>query len=142
MRQIIVDMENNRITVTRKFAEKAKDPRSNEYTELHRIISENPSLRIETHTIKTNPNKEAYKGLTYKYMREYIKNHVAKADVEKALAKLEDKIFLSKCHTIRYPNIKKWFLNEYPEVAKFGTNAVEETEKTNVIDFEEANKAA
>ena len=64
------------------------------------------------------------------------------SDVEKALAKLEDKIFLSKCHTIRYPNIKRWFLYEYPEVAKFGTNAVEETEKTNVIAFEETNKAA
>ena len=142
MRQIIVDITNNKITVTRKFAEKAMDPRSREYEELHRIMSDNPNLRVETHTIKKNPNKECYKGLNYSYMREYIKDHVAKANVEKALAKLEDEIKLSKCHTIRYPNVKKWFLNEYPEVAKFGTNEVEETKKTNVINLEETNKAA
>lgn len=142
MRQVYVEYDRNVIIMTKKFAKKAEDPKNKEYAELHKIMSENPSLRIETHTIKTNPNKEAYKGLTYDYMRDYIKSHVAKAEVEKALAELEDMIFLSKCHTIRYPKVKKWFLNEYPEVVEFGTEKVEETKDTNIISLEGNNEAA
>jgi hypothetical protein len=31
-------------------------------------------------------------------------------------------VYISKCHrgSLRYPTIKKWFLKEYPDVAKFG----------------------
>ena len=32
-------------------------------------------------------------------------------------------ILISKCQqqSLRYPTIKSWFLDKYPEVAKFGT---------------------
>ena len=37
-------------------------------------------------------------------------------------------ILISQCHSQskRYPEIKKWFLNKYPEVKKFGETESEE----------------
>ena len=37
---------------------------------------------------------------------------------------------LAECHSIRYPRIKQWFLNMYPEVAEFGISNDAETAKT------------
>jgi len=33
----------------------------------------------------------------------------------------------SECHSVRYPNVKKWFLEKYPDVAKFGMTKNEKT---------------
>lgn len=139
MRQITVNYECGIIKMTKKFAKKAMDPSTKEYFELHRIMSENPSLKVETHTIKKNPHKESYKGLTYDYMREYINRHVTASELEKALYELDEQIFRSCCHSKRYPKVKEWFLNAYPEVEKYGvvTEKVESKsiEKKNPIVF-------
>ena len=70
--------------------------------------------------IKKPAHKESYKGLTYDYMRTYITNHEPKETKDAVSKELEDMIEISKCHSIRYPTIKKWFLAKYPEVAGFG----------------------
>ena len=71
--------------------------------------------------------------LTYDYMWAYITENAGKegasdedrkAAVKEALDVLENKIFISKCHsnTQRYPAIKNWFLATYPEVKKVFKN--------------------
>jgi hypothetical protein len=60
-------------------------------------------------------------------MRTYITNHEPKETKDAVSKELEDMIEISKCHSIRYPTIKKWFLAKYPEVAGFGV-AVEKAE--------------
>ena len=120
MREISIDRENNRIVMTRKFAKKADDPTTKEFRLLQEVMATYPNYRVVNHTIKKNPNKECYRGLTYEYMKSYIERY--ESDVDSALKELEDMIFDSKCHSkgYRYPTVKKWFLNKYPEVAKFG----------------------
>ena len=135
MKPIKVDYEKNIILMTRKFYDKAQDPRSSEYAELQQYKADNPTFRVVKHTIKRNPNKECYKGLTYEYMREYIKRNVDRTEVGKKLDELEEKIFLSKCHTIRYAAIKKWFLETYPEVVEYGM-AHEQIEEKKTFDLE------
>lgn len=138
MKSLTVNFENETIVMTRKFATAAKDPYTNEYRKLQEVRSAYPTFRVKNHTIKRNPNKECYKGLTYDYMREYIRSHEAKANVESALAELEDMIYISKCHSngFRYPTIKKWFLEKYNEVAEFGTDLREfEEEKRTQVAF-------
>ena len=41
---------------------------------------------------------------------------------------LEEMILISKCHSMgyRYPTIKAWFLDKYPEIAAFGMNEEQE----------------
>jgi hypothetical protein len=60
-------------------------------------------------------------------MRTYITNHEPEATRQTMSDELEHMIEISKCHSIRYATIKKWFLAKYPEVAGFGV-AVEKAE--------------
>ena len=120
MKPIKVDLVKNEIRMTNDFFKKAQDPRSNEYAELQRIKADNPTFRVVKHTIKRNPNKESYKGLTYDYMRMYILTHVDESKVGQALMDLQEQIVRSQCHSKRYPIVKKWFLKTYPEITKYG----------------------
>ena len=116
------------IEVNTIFAKMMENPRSDEYELLQKIKMENPGFTVSRRQIKSNPKKDTYKGLTYEYMKKYIKLHETKEEAEKVIAYLEDQILISKCHgqRLRYPTIKKWFLAKYPEVAKFGIDETED----------------
>ena len=119
------------IEVNTIFAKMIENPRSDEYELLQKIKMENPGFTVSRRQIKSIPKKDTYKGLTYEYMKKYIKLHETKEEAEKVIAYLEDQILISKCHgqRLRYPTIKKWFLAKYPEVAKFGI--VEDEDQNN-----------
>ena len=70
MRDIRIDRVNNVVIMTRKFAEKADDPRTEEFRLLQEVKAAYPNIKVKNHTIKKNPHKESYKGLTYDYMRD------------------------------------------------------------------------
>ena len=110
------------IEVNTTFAKMMQNPLSDEYALLQKIKMENPGFTVCRRQIKSNPKKDTYKGLTYEYMKMYIKAHETKEEAKKVIDYLEDQILISKCHgqRLRYPTIKKWFLAKYPEVAKFG----------------------
>lgn len=134
MRDIRIDRENNRIVMTRKFAKLADDPHTREFRLLQEVMETYPTFNVVNHTIKKNPKKECYRGLTYDYMRDYIRNNEEEANVEVALSELEHLIEISKCHSsgYRYPTIKKWFLETYEDVAAFGKEAIETEERKTV----------
>lgn len=135
MKELRINFEERTIVMTRKFAKAASDPFTTEFAKLQEVREAYPNFKVKRHTIKKNPNKECYKGLTYDYMREYIKSHESKVEREKVLATLEEKIYISKCHSNchRYPTVKKWFLEKYPHVATFGTEVdkIETREQVN-----------
>ena len=72
--------------------------------------------------IRKCENKECYRGLTYRYMEDYISSHGTEAD----MLAYKEKRLISECHSkaFRYPAIKKWFLQTYPEIALFGVDGV------------------
>ena len=90
-----------------------------------------------TRKFKTNTKQEHYRGLTYDFMREYIKSH--EADPKPVLHELEEQIGISKCHSRnkRYPSIKAWFLERYPEIARFGMPKQENVTQLPAADKEE-----
>lgn len=128
---INVDFLNNRIVMTRTFAKLASDVRSAEYEMLQKARRDYPTFSVEVRTIKRNPNKETYAGLTYKYMRDYISTHETGETRKLVLDEFDEMLLISKCHSkdFRYPVIKKWFLKKYPAVEEFGVDT-EETEKS------------
>ena len=140
MKGLKINFEERTIVMTRKFANAASDPFTEEFKKLQEVRNAYPGFYVKRHTIKKNPNKECYKGLNYDYMREYIKSHEAKANVESALAELENMIYISKCHSngFRYPTIKKWFLEKYKEVAEFGTKQ-SEFEEQKIVEVQFSN---
>ena len=122
-----LDFEKGLIILNSTFAKKARMIGSPEYNQFQKVHNEFPTFTIIQRQIKKKSDQEHYKGLTYDYMRAYIAENVGKdkatdeereAAVKEALDVLENKIFISKCHsnTQRYPAIRKWFLATYPEV--------------------------
>lgn len=115
-KQIIVDRENRRICLSRDFERKAANAESKEYALLQSVIAQYPQYPIHSGVIKKKENKEAYKGLTYTFMEDYISIKGTDADREEYL----NMRLLAKCHTVRYPAIKDWFLRTYPEIKQYG----------------------
>ncbi len=132
MTDIRINYETNTITITKKFEKLARNYNTKEYTKLCRVRNQFPDFQVVTHTIKKNSHKESYKGLSYDYMKRYIIRNEPTATTQKRLQELEDLLFIAECHSNsrRYPVIKKWFLETYPEIAKFGIPSVECEEET------------
>ena len=139
--KLVVKYAENVIEMNTTFAKMMQNPLSDEYVLLQRTRQDFPTFAVRRRQIKSNPMKDTYKGLTYEYMKMYIKTHESKENVQDVLDYLDEQILISKCHgqRLRYPTIKKWFLAKYPAVAKFGTVEVpeeaqaEETKSQNVI---------
>ena len=116
------------IEMNTTFAKMMQNPLSDEYAQLQRVRNDFPTFAIRHRQIKSNPKKDTYKGLTYQWMRNHIATHEAENVVEQKLKDFDEMVYISKCHrgSLRYPTIKKWFLKEYPDVAKFGIVEVPE----------------
>ena len=142
--KLMVKYAEGVIEMNTTFAKMMQNPLSDEYTLLQRTRQDFPTFAVRRRQIKTNPNKDTYKGLTYEYMKMYIRTHEAGETVQKVLDYLEDQILISQCHgqRLRYPTIKKWFLAKYPEVAEFGVvKTAEEAKSDNVIPMAETQAA-
>ena len=131
MNGIKVDFVNEKAVMTRAFAKKASDPKSMEYAQLMELKQNFPNIQILSHTIKKNPSKESYKGLTYEYMKKYIALHEEGDDYDAVMEEFNENLLLAECHSSkhRYPTIKAWFLKKYPQVAEFGIEKEETKEE-------------
>jgi len=77
--------------------------------------------------------------LTYQYMVDYIMTHEDCETAKAVLDEFEEMQLISQCHSkaFRYPTIKKWFLERYPEVRNFG---VRNTNYTGELALSQKNK--
>ncbi len=116
-----INHENKTIVMDRTFAKFAQNTRSDEYAHLQQIRRDYPDYMVKTRTIKHNPEKETYKGLTYEYMEDYILRHESEENALTIIKEFNELRTISKCHKqgLRYPTIKKWFLEKYPEIVEF-----------------------
>jgi hypothetical protein len=123
-----VDDRNMRLIMDRTFDKNRRIVGSKEYNLFQRARKDNPQYSVELKHIKTNPEKRVYKNLTYKYMREYIKRH---ANSTARLKEFEEMVLRSKCHAIKYPKVKAWFLAAYSEIDDFTPQQYLEESGTN-----------
>lgn len=131
MKAMTINPATSTITLSSAFKKKAFTPGTSEYAEFMAVRREFPDYKLAVREFKTNTKQDRYKGLTYPFMREYI----AKVEGENAkpvLDGLDYMIDISKCHSTckRYPVVKKWFLNRYPDVETFGMTDKELAEWT------------
>ena len=120
MTAIYVNYAERKIVLSSAFVKKAFTPGTDEYRQLQAVRNDYPDFVLKTRQFKTNTKQERYRGLTYDFMRDYIRTH--EDEPKPVLAALEEMIGNSKCQSLgtRYPTIKKWFLETYPAVAEFG----------------------
>ena len=137
MTAIKVNYAERKIILSSAFVKKCFTPDSDEYKKLQAVRTDYPDFALVTRKFKTNSAQEHYRGLTYDFMRDYIKSH--EADAKVVLAELEEMIGISKAHSLhkRYPTIKAWFLERYPAIAEFGM-----TKSENISQFSEAEDKA
>ena len=117
-----IDFAKEQIIMDRTFAQKVTDTSSAEYRHLQEVRRDYPDYKVVLRKIKKNPNKETYKGLTYDYMKDYILTHEDDEKALEVLAEFSEMRQISRCHSQakRYPVIKNWFLEKYPEIKNFG----------------------
>lgn len=125
---IRIDHEHKKLIMDRTFAKNAENTRSPEYAHLQSVRRDYPHYEVVRRQIKKNTNKETYEGLTYDYMKNYIINKTEPEVRTKLLLEFDGMILISQCHSKgkRYPTIKKWFLEQFPEIVKFGMPEVKE----------------
>ena len=109
------------IVMDRTFYKNSSNIRFEEYAMLQRARQDYPTYTPVIKRIKRNLDKETYKGLTYAYMERYIESH---EDADEIMAEYRELRLISECHgkARRYPAIKKWFLEKYPEIETFGAD--------------------
>lgn len=112
-----IDHANRQIVMDRTFARLSQIVGSEEYNRLQTARRDYEGFNVVTRTIRRNDKKECYRGLTYDYMERYILLHDKAAERKKEFDELR---LIAECHSKRYPVIKQWFLQQYPEIAKFG----------------------
>lgn len=117
-----IDFAKEQIIMDRTFSQKVTDTSSAEYRHLQEVRRDYPDFKVVLRKIKKNPNKETYKGLTYDYMKDYILTHEDEENAMIVLAEFSEMRQISRCHSQakRYPVIKNWFLEKYPEIKNFG----------------------
>ena len=125
---LFVDFEKNLLVMNQAFATKARNVRSEEYKLLQSTRRDYPTYTVVKRRIKRNSQKETYAGLTYEYMRMYIATHESKETVKDVMKHFDELLLISQCHckARRYPVIKSWFLEKYPEIEGFGKAKKEE----------------
>lgn len=111
-----VDDRNRVLIMDRTFDKNRQIVGSKEYDLLQRAMQDHPQYSVVLRHIKTNPDKRKYKHLTYNYMREYIVRH---PNAEKRMEEFEEMTLRARCHVIKYPKVKEWFLAAYPEIDDF-----------------------
>ena len=122
-----LDRSKGLIIMDRTFAKLSENTRSEEYAHLQQVRRDYPTYTVVLRQIKKNPNKECYKGLTYDYMYEYILRNEPVETRKAVIDELDEMILISKCHSKakRYPVIKNWFLEKYPEIVEFGMPTID-----------------
>lgn len=134
-----IDHAKQLLVMDRTFAQFATNTRSKEYAHLQQVRRDYPDYTVVERKIKRNPNKECYHGLNYEFMEEYILTHGDAETVKKNYDEFNEMLLISRCHSkqFRYPVIKSWFLNQYPEIVRFGMCGKPEVEE--VGQAQEAN---
>lgn len=137
MTAIRINYADRKIILSSAFEKRAFTPGTVEYDQLQAVRKDFPDFALVTRKFKTNTKQEHYRGLNYEFMRDYIKSH--EADPKPVLHELDEQIGISKCHSRnkRYPSIKAWFLERYPEIAKFGMPKQENVTQLPATDKEE-----
>ncbi len=108
-----IDYTKKQIILSAGFAKKSRFPDTDEYNRLKAIREDFPDFAVSLRTINKPKSKETYKGLTYEYIENYIRSH---ENSEKMFAEYQNLKDIIACHNSHYPKVKKWFLNNYPEI--------------------------
>ena len=103
MSNINIIYQKSTIEITKSFEKKASVFGSEAYIELSDARRAFPSYRL---VVKANKSSNAFKGMDYDFMIEYIEKHEDAEQRKAAFEKL-------RASGLTYGEIKQWFINTY-----------------------------
>lgn len=114
MQNIKVDFMTNTIITTKSFYEAASQYGSEEYKLLQEIKNDNPNMKVSVRESSRKGTANAYKGLTYRYMRKFISVMDSENldTLEKVLLHFEG-LYTENGEV--YAAVRDWFLENYPD---------------------------
>lgn len=112
MKNYKIDFEKQTLTITKEFAERARNINSEEYSILMRVKSDFPDMRILKYTHKSPKKASGNKSISYKKMESYMKLF-DNADELLKMFELVKRASLSQKNS--YMFVKKWFLSTFPD---------------------------
>ena len=111
------------IEMTKKFAAAARKFGTQQYRDLQEARRDYPNFKVVTITRKTSGKKDTFKGLTYDFMENYIKNHDNAEQSIMAeylmLRGMTDEAEEALAESFTYLEMKDWFLKKFPAIAEF-----------------------
>ena len=129
MTNIKINEANRTIEVTKAFYKEASKFGTDEYKMLKEARNDFPTFRVVTKN--AGKRNGTFKGLTIKYMKEYIEKHdTENKEIMKDFCILcgrnENWEIVDLVGTATYGEIKSWFLKKYPVFNEY-------TEKVNKV---------
>ena len=117
------NLMTKKVELTKKEAKEAGKLNSEQLKELQQFLEMYPGYEIQIKA--TVKRKVEFRGLDYKYMKEYIEKHAdddgkIMAEFRKLTAQ-DKKDKVAGCENLEaanYAAVKKWFLKKFPEIQK------------------------
>lgn len=111
------------IEMTKKFAAAARKFGTKQYRDLQEARRDYPNFKVVTVTRKATSCQDTYKGLTYKFMEDYIQKHDdAEQSIMAEYLTLRGQSEAAKENLLEsysYNEMKTWFLKTFPAIAEF-----------------------
>ena len=117
-KNVVVDVMNNTLTMTKAFYKKASIVGSDEYYELRKAMAENVGFKI----VFKSADKKTYRRLTLEAMADYIKTQ---PNSKERLIEFAAVQAVAETKNAKYPLTKKWFFEKYPEYKICGVQGSE-----------------
>ena len=112
MANIRINNTKREIVITKAFAKKAEQFRSDEYYELREAKNDNPTFKV---VVNKAAKRDTMKGLTFKFIKQYVEKNGTEAQMDEfeTMTKNEDGI-----QSMSYGEVKEWFIVSFPEVVE------------------------
>ena len=127
---VSVNAVEEKLFVSKAFFKKACKYGTPEYKELHKIMADNPTFKVD---FKEYADKRSYHNLTFKRMEAFIKTQPNSEQRLKEFAKVME---VAKARGSMYPSTKKWFLATYPNYIEFEVGVASTTDEANASDID------
>lgn len=112
MANIRINNTKREIVITKAFAKKAEQFKSDEYYELREAKNDNPTYKV---VVSKSAKRDSMKGLTFAFMKQYVEKNGTEAQMVEfeTMTKNEDGI-----QSMSYGEVKEWFLVNFSEVVE------------------------
>ena len=100
-----ISFTDSTIYGSKSALKKASNPNTDEHKALMKILAEHPTFKVVEK--EPNANKNTYKGMDFKMMRNYIN---AQPNAKELMDEFDMAVAMFNG---KYPLVKKWFLEQY-----------------------------